>query len=259
MGKYYLSPSVVKAFKILEAVSGAPFLLGISDLSKSLRMGKSTVHGIASALEETGLLKRDGRTKKFGLGDALLKLSFKARGEFSLPELARLFLEKLVEKTQETAFSGILKDDHLCIVDVVEGPGDMKITSPLGITLPMLAGATGKLILAHMYPEKARMMIAEKGLPAYTERSIQDTELYFREIEKVRKQSYALDDGEYLVGVRAVAAPFFQGGKMVGAIWVVGFVSRIDQERMTMVIEETRIAAMAISTLLDVIFSIKTD
>ncbi len=221
MRKHYSAPSVIKAVRILEEISKAPFSLGISDLSKSLKMGKSTIHGITSALAETGFIKKDWRTKKFGLGEALFKLSMKAQEELRLPELARPHLEKLVEQTQETAFLGLLKDDHLCIVSIEEGPGDMKITSPLGIILPMFAGATGKLILAYMSPDKARRIITKKGLPAYTERSIQDTDLYFGDLEKVKNQGYALDDGEYLVGVRAAAAPFFQGGSMVGAIWVV--------------------------------------
>jgi DNA-binding IclR family transcriptional regulator len=256
--KTYCAPSVIKAFRILEEISKAPFSLGISDLSKSLRMGKSTIHGITSALVETGLIERDWRTKKFGLGEALLKLSVRVQGVLRLPELARPCLEKLVEQTHETAFLGILKDDHLSIVSIEEGPGDMKITSPLGITLPMFAGATGKLILAYMSPDRAGRIIVKKGLPAYTDKTIQDTDLYFREVEEVRERGYALDDEEYLVGVRAVAAPFFQGGSMVGAIWVVGFVSRINQEKMPLIIEETLKAAKAVSTLLDVISRVRT-
>lgn len=258
MRRHYSAPSVVKAFKILETVSEAPFLLGISDLSKRLGIGKSTVHGITCALEETGLLRREGRTKKFGLGEALLKLSLKAHGELRLPELARPFLQKLVKQVQETAFLGLLKDDHLSIVDIEEGPGDMKITSPLGITLPMLAGATGKLILSHMDRQKALRMIVKKGLPRYTQRSIQEPDLYLREIEKVRRQGYALDDGEYLVGVRAVAAPILQKGNMVGATWVVGFESRINQERMPMIIEKTLKSAKAISIIVEAISHIKS-
>ncbi len=73
----------------------------------------------------------------------------------------------------------------------------------------------------------------------------------------MRKQGYALDDGEYLVGVRAVAAPILQKGNMVGATWVVGFESRINQERMPMIIEKTLKIAKAISTILEAISHIK--
>jgi DNA-binding IclR family transcriptional regulator len=55
----YSAPSVKKAFKILYAITEASNGLGISDLSKKLKIGKSTVHGITSALEVMCVLVRD--------------------------------------------------------------------------------------------------------------------------------------------------------------------------------------------------------
>lgn len=55
----YSAPSVKKAFRILDALSNSPRGLGVTDLSKQLKIGKSTVLGITTALEELGLLVRD--------------------------------------------------------------------------------------------------------------------------------------------------------------------------------------------------------
>ena len=61
----YSAPSVKKAFKILYEISDASNGLGISDLSKKLKIGKSTVHGITAALEEMGILVRDPVHKQY--------------------------------------------------------------------------------------------------------------------------------------------------------------------------------------------------
>ena len=70
----YSAPSVHKAFKILQAISETSNGLGISDLSKKLKIGKSTVHGITMALEEMGVLVRDPYYKRYTVGYGLLEL-----------------------------------------------------------------------------------------------------------------------------------------------------------------------------------------
>ena len=54
--KKYDAPSVKKAFAILSAISSYKEGMGVSDLAKKLKMAKSTVHGMTSALEELGPL-----------------------------------------------------------------------------------------------------------------------------------------------------------------------------------------------------------
>jgi DNA-binding IclR family transcriptional regulator len=63
---FYTAPSVKKAFKILQAISDSSSGMGVTDLSKQLKIGKSTVHGITAALEELGVIIRDP-LKKYGV------------------------------------------------------------------------------------------------------------------------------------------------------------------------------------------------
>src|SRR3972149_6129723 len=102
----YSAPSVKKAFKILNAISDASNGLGISDLSKQLKMGKSTVHGITSALEELGLLVRDPLHKKYQMGYSLLELGRKFYRKMGLRDLAKVPMERLMESGEETVFLG---------------------------------------------------------------------------------------------------------------------------------------------------------
>jgi DNA-binding IclR family transcriptional regulator len=69
---------------------------------------------------------------------------------------------------------------------------------------------------------------------------------YVREIEKAREQGFATDDEEYILGVRAVAAPIQGGTRPMSAIWVVGFKASLDDERMKALAEHTRESAEAI-------------
>jgi DNA-binding IclR family transcriptional regulator len=243
----YSAPSVKKAFKILSAISDASSGLGISDLSKQLKIGKSTVHGITSALEELGVLVRDPLHKKYSVGYTLLELGRRAHTRIKLRDIARIPIERLMEKVGETVFLGIMNGDHITILDVVESHHEMKITSPPGTRLPLLAGATGKAFLAHFEEKKVKEIIQRMGLVKFTSKSIVDPKKFFKEVEEAKKKGYAIDDEEYIPGVRAIAAPIQAASLPPAAIWVVGFTSSINDQKMEKVILEIRKSAQDIS------------
>ncbi|HYA89906.1 MAG TPA: IclR family transcriptional regulator [Thermodesulfobacteriota bacterium] len=236
----YSAPSVKKAFKILSAVSDSSNGLGISDLSKQLKIGKSTVHGITSALEELGVLVRDPLYKRYTVGYSLMELCRSAYSKIELKDLARKPMEKLMEKVGETVFLGVLNGDHITIVDVVESRNEMKIISPPGTRLPLFAGAAGRVLLSQIEEEKAKGIVQKKGLVRYTSKTVIDHRQFLREIEKAREQGYAVDDEEYILGVRAVAAPLLFASSPPAALWVVGFTSTMDDHKMKAVIREIR-------------------
>jgi DNA-binding IclR family transcriptional regulator len=234
----YSAPSVKKAFKILNAISDTSNGLGISELSKKLKIGKSTVHGITTALEEMGVLIRDPFYKRYTIGYSLLELCRTAYRKIELKELARKPMETLMEKVGETVFLGILNGDHVTIVDMVESRNEMKITSPPGTRLPLLAGSTGRVLLSQIEKEKMKEIIKKKGLVRYTSKTVIDPRQFLREIERVKEQGYAVDDEEYIPGVRAVAAPLLSISSPPAAIWVVGFTSTLDDQKVKTVIRE---------------------
>ena len=234
----YSAPSVKKAFKILSEISGASGGLGISDLSKKLKIGKSTVHGITSALEEMGVLVREPLGKRYTVGYGLLELCRSAYSRIGLRDLARKPMEKLVRKVGETVFLGVLNGDHITILDMVESQNEMKITSPPGTRLPLFAGAAGMVLLSKIEEEKAKEIIQKKGLVRYTSKTVTDHRQFLREIEKVKEKGYAMDDEEYIAGVRAVAVPLLSPSSPPAALWVVGFTSTLDDQKIKTVIRE---------------------
>ena len=243
----YSAPSVKKAFKILQVIADSSGGLGVSELAKKLNMGKSTVHGITSGLEELGVLVREPIHKKFDLGYTLLELSRKSYARIQLRDVARIPMERLMEKVGETVFVGIMNGDHVTILDMVESHNEMKITSPPGTRLPLIAGATGKVFLAQFEERKSKEIIHKMGLVRYTSKSIVDSKKFFKEIEETKKKGYAIDDEEYMLGVKAIAAAIQTHSLPPAAIWVVGFASSLNDQKLERVILEIRKTAQEIS------------
>jgi len=132
------------------------------------------------------------------------------------------------------------------VLDIVESRQDLKITAPIGTTIPLFAGAVGKVFLASMEAKQAEKIIQSKGLTRFTKNTIVDPELYYQELRSVRKKGYAVDDEEYILGVRAVASPIVGLDKLMTAIWVVGFKASLDEKKIKTIIKVTKEAAEAI-------------
>jgi DNA-binding IclR family transcriptional regulator len=98
-----------------------------------------------------------------------------------------------------------------------------------------------------MDEEQARKIVKSKGLPRFTDNSIVDTALYFQELNRVKEIGFAVDDEEYILGVRAVASPLKGLGQLRSAIWTVGFKASLDDKKMKTLTGETQKAARVIS------------
>lgn len=245
--KGYFAPSVKKAFEIIQTIADSTAGLGVSELSKQLKMSKSTVHGITSALEDLGVLARGTLHKKYTIGYALLELNRKSYNRMALRDIARTPMERLMEKVGETVFLGVMNGDHITILDVVESHHAMKITSPPGTRLPLLAGATGKVFLGQIEGRKANEILRQIGSKRFTSKSVTDPKKYLKEVEEAKANGYAIDDEEYLLGVRAVASAIQAPSLAPSAIWVVGFTSSLDDLKMKNIIPEIQKTAREIS------------
>jgi len=242
----YKAPIVKKAFSILRLLSKSEPGLSVSDLARRLGIGKSTVFGILAALEEAGAVVRDEGTKRYSLGLALFELGRAVEARFDLKDLARPFMEDLMEKTRESVFLGTRSGDTVTILDTIESTKDLKITAPVGTRVPLLAGAIGKAYLASLPADRAGKFLRSRKLRRFTSNSITDPQRYLEEVERARLDGYALDDEEYIRGVRAVAATIGNGGGRSSAIWVVGFTPSLSDDNLKRIAKETKRTAAAI-------------
>jgi len=242
MTKKYQAPIVKKAFIILKAISQSSQGLRISEISSMLNISKSTVHGITAALEDQGAIVRDIVSKRYTIGITLMELGKAAYARIDFKNIARPVMEELMEQCQESVFLGIRNNDKVTIIDIVESRKDFKITSPIGTTLPLAAGATGKLFLSLMESKDLQKYLHANPLVKYTPTTITDHERYIKELETVQKMGFAFDDEEYISGVRAVAVSIRRYGAYIPAIWVVGFKASMTQKKIPTIIEQAKMA-----------------
>jgi DNA-binding IclR family transcriptional regulator len=246
----YNAPALKKALEIVKLIVREKKPLGVTEISRALAISKSTAFGILKSLEEEGFVLKIDSTKKYMTGKGLFELSKSVLRATDLTSIARPFLEKLVELVDESVFLGTRENDVVKVLDVVTPEKELKISSPVGARFAITAGVIGKIFLSLLKNEEILDFFAEHELPRYTESSITDPAQFVEEIEKTRVRGYAVDFEEYLKGMRAVATLIYSGQVPVGAIWIVGFTSSLNDEKLPHVITHLTHTAEEISSRL---------
>ncbi len=235
--------SLDRALSILDALAVAGDGLSLGDIASRTELAKSTAHRLLSTLEVRGFVSRDGPTGHYRLG---LK---------NLPQLApgpaiHEVLAGLAAASGETANLGALVGRDVMYMDRADSPHALRWQLGVGSRVPAYCSGLGKAILAHLPPDAIRRMLTGR-LRAYTDRTITDPRAMRAELTLTRERGYAVDDEEFMEGVRCVAVPV-RGvdGSVTASISLAGPAFRLTGETAQGQVPHLRAAAERISGLL---------
>ncbi len=249
----YKAPAVGKAFELLRTVARSRQGLGLSELASELGYSKSTTHGLVHALIHEGALVQANGGKKLLLGSTVVELAFQSWNYLIINREAQPILDELREDIGESVFLGVFNRSNAraIIMATSEATKPLKISSPPGTTIPLFAGAVGKVFLSGMDDTRALELIRENGLPRFTENSIVSENELMAELARVRERCWAMDDEEYIPGVRAVAASLGNLHGLPLAIWVVGFAGSMGDNKIEAITQATLETTEKLRSVLD--------
>ncbi len=247
-----LVPAVDRAMQILKAYNSGEDAFGVSDLSRSLNLNKSTVFDILNTLTYHNLLERDDDTKKYRLGPALFHLGNLVVERLSVRDVAHPFVRDLAVQYASTIVLGTFTPSGaVMIMDSAEPELDLKVSPSMGSRMSHWAGAFGKIFHAALSQEALRELMREKPMRPHTPHTIVDWDLYSKELEQVRQNGYATDYEEFLHGIRAVGVPINdREGRVTAALVVMGWVRLMDEDKMALLCHELPYYGQRISELL---------
>jgi IclR family acetate operon transcriptional repressor len=196
--------SVERAFDLLEAIADAGGVAGLSKLAQDSGLALPTIHRLIRTLVDLGYVRQEP-SRQYSLGPGLIRLgesSSRLLGTWSRP-----YLTRLVDALGESANLAMLDGDQVVYVAHVQSRHSMRMFTEVGRRVHPHCTAVGKALLANLPPDDVRALLRRTGMPARTEHTITEPGKFAEEIDRVRAQGYAMDDGEQEVGVRCVAVP----------------------------------------------------
>src|SRR5438477_5414851 len=228
----YVIQSVSHALDVLEQFSGDAEELGVTELSKRLRLHKNNVFRLLATLESRGYIEQNRATENYRLGIRCLQLGQSYVQHMGLLRQARPIMADLARQVRETTYLAVLRRNAVVPVDVVEADRPVRMVSQLGEALPLHCTAAGKAHLAFESEDDLRTLLPD-GLPRFTDRTIVDRQAFLQQLRTVAASGYAVDLGEHLEEIRAVAAPVRDYARnVVGALTLAAPAFRLTPERI---------------------------
>jgi DNA-binding IclR family transcriptional regulator len=220
-----------KTIDILEALRLAPGGLPLGQLTARLKMPKATVFRILATLESRGYLDRS-TAGDYRIARKLLELNGEDTSAQALIRAARGPMEKLLETCRETLNLGVLDGGEVLVIETLESPQSVRMSSKIGNRRYPHSTALGKVLLAGLPEREALRIMKMRGLPKFTENTLTSARALVIELEKVRQQGFALDNRENEEDGRCIAAPVFGAGRnVVGAVSISGPIPRMTVSR----------------------------
>jgi IclR family acetate operon transcriptional repressor len=194
--------SIERAFELLELLADAGGTLGLSELAAASGLPLPTIHRLVRTLVNRGYVRQEP-SRRYSLGSRLIRLgdtSSRLLGAWLQP-----YLVELVTVTGETANLAMLDGDEVVYIAQAPSPHQMRMFTEPGRRVRAHCTAVGKALLSQLPADQVRAALARTGMPAITSTTITDPDVLLAQLELIRAQGYAVDDGEQEVGVRCFA------------------------------------------------------
>ena len=243
--------SVQRAIKVLKYVCNNSTPVGLSQISRGVKLDKTTTWRLLVTLEKENMVHQDPVSKKYIPGANISNLPNTWRSD--VRQIARPYLEDLLHETGETVCLIVaIGLERLCI-EVLPADKNINTGQNIGYRAPIYKGASGRVLMAYRPIEEVEKILDETGLEQSTPQSVTDREVYMSELEKTRARGFATTCGDLMLGLSAVSSPIFDKQKeLASALVVKGSQARMPNSIISKMSESVLTTASAISVELGV-------
>jgi DNA-binding IclR family transcriptional regulator len=196
-----------KALGLLVLLGNEPKGASASELARQAELPFSTTYRLLGSLTRDGFVDYEADGRRYHLGLRVFQLGQRVSNHHGFAGTARPILQRVTEGTGEATILSVRDGHHHLTVNKVDGPQMFRVTSDPGHLGMLHTTAVGKALVAFADDAERQQLVEELELEPLTEFSITDRDAFRLEIEKVRRQGYAIMDEENEVGMRAVAVP----------------------------------------------------
>jgi DNA-binding IclR family transcriptional regulator len=195
--------AVDRIFSVLDDFTREHPKLTLQEISDRIELSKATTFRLVNSLSDAGYLVRL-EDQRYCLSMKLVRLAGVVASGLSIRDIAHPKMLEIGQETGETvSLNTVVGMDRVC-VDVVESTARLMHIVNLGEHAPLLYGATGKTLLAHLPAEEQTAIV--KTLP----RAAPFTQAQLKtELATIRKQGYAVTGSERVPGSLAISVAIY--------------------------------------------------
>jgi DNA-binding IclR family transcriptional regulator len=192
--------------KLLEVLARHAQPAALKTLSQASGLHPSTAHRILGALVSDRLVERVD-PGSYRLGIRLLELGNLVKARISVREHALPHMRELHAATGEAVNLSVRRDDEIVYVErTSSGRSLMRVVNIVGARAPLHITAVGKLFLLEDGSEGLRGYAQRTHLPQFTRNTLTTVGALEKDLDRIRRNGYAVDNEEAELGVRCIGA-----------------------------------------------------
>ncbi len=196
-----MTRSVSRALAVFDAFDEEQLSLTLQQIGVRTGIGAATTYRLVNALEQAGFLVRL-ESQEYCLSMKLVRLAGLVRGTAGIRNVCRPKMVEIAKATGETVTINEISGCERMCIDVIDTPSPLMTILRPGERLPLLKGATGKVLLAYRTAKERESIIRRSPRAEPIDRKKLE-----KELNLIRDRGYAMTRSERIPGVTAIAVP----------------------------------------------------
>jgi IclR family transcriptional regulator, acetate operon repressor len=244
--------SLDRGLFILETVAKTSDPVALGHLTDLLGIDRSSVYRLANTLKRRGFLAHPSGRKDYILGPSIWRISRNRDWSKMLITFSHELLKRLALQTAETTHLAVREGKEAFFTDHYATTKQVLVISgQTGEFVPLYCTAHGKALLADYGLAELKALFGGAELQSYSPTTIVSLKQLAKECAAIKAAGFAIDEQEYMPGVRCMAAPVRdRDGMIVAAIGISAPVSRFPEDRTATAAKQVMEAAAGIGEIL---------
>jgi IclR family acetate operon transcriptional repressor len=225
--------SLSRALKLLNALSHHPQGLSLSEVAHHVGLPNSTAHRLLTTLQNERFVRFEADRSAWLIGVQAFRVGSAFVRSRDLVAIARPYMRRLMEQSGETVNLAIADRNEVIYLAQVETQKMMRAIAGPGGRAAMHCSGVGKALLAYTHPDCLEKVLPHIEFHRETPNTIASLPELKRELERIGRRGYAIDNEENAIGLRCVAAVIFdEHGGPLAALSVSGPTARLTDQRL---------------------------
>jgi len=179
-----------RVIMLLEALLRHRAPMRVGDIARAINAPRSTTYEIVNSLLEAELLETVGSEGSVYFGRAMHLMGWAYGHHTAHHRRITEALDRLAAETGETAQVCGLRGNKYIVMDCRDSPGPFRISSDVGMEVPIPWTASGRLLLAHLDDAAIRAFVPEEDWRLPDGRLI-DVDAFLADVAAARADGHA--------------------------------------------------------------------
>ena len=196
--------TLYRGLQMLNLITLHPEGLTLQQLADYLQCPKSSAHNLVHTLEDTGFVLMNTQ-HRYVLTFRTYEIGARAVQDTDVGHEMRRAMREAFEACNETMHSGIRSGNEVLYIDKIESTQSIRMSSKIGMRLPLHCTAMGKAFLSQMDDDAICTLYPDEQLPVMTPHTVSTRTELLSQVHRFRDLGYAMENEENTENVSCIA------------------------------------------------------